>query len=87
MMVIIFMLCLGYCSPGGSTIRCARSYFCHCLILRIMQRHDEKEISSDGVYVHALFGLLIAWGIIIRCARSYLCTVFILRIIHNYCEK
>ena len=72
MMVIIFMLCLGYCSPGGISIICARSYFCHFFIPRIMQRHGENLISSDGDYVYTLFGLLIAWVIIIRCKRYYL---------------
>ena len=45
-----------------STIRCVRTYFCYCLIFRVVQRHLEKYISSDGPYLHALFWVIDCMG-------------------------
>ena len=52
-----------------------------------MKSHCKKEISSDGDYVHALFGLLLVWVITIRCARSYFYHFLILRIMQRHGEK
>ena len=36
----------------SNTISCTRAYFCPSLILKRMNRNSEKEISSDGAYIH-----------------------------------
>ena len=52
-----------------------------------MQRHCEKEISIDGVYLHALFLSFLAWSSTIRCTRSYFCHCMMLIKMERYCEN
>ena len=86
MMVIIYMLFL-LLIAWSIKRRCTRSYFCHCLILRIMHSCCEKELGSDGTYLHALFELLLAWDSKIRSVRAYFCPCFMLRRMQSRCKK